>query len=574
MTAFAAIICFGCALAMPKSHASIQSPQAQSDLAPIITRFQADLGSLNRFYTVRTSKARTSRLRKLYTGWQATLDKLDFGKLDFDGQIDWLLFKNHLAKEIHDLDTETNQIGEAEPLLPFADAVARMLDSRQKMEPLDPARTAAILNELKKDLEKAEKDTEAKHAKSPFKRTVANRAAQITQNLKESLGRWYKFYQGYMPEFDWWCNEPYKAFDAALQKHFEFLKEKLVGIKPDDKTTIIGDPIGTDALKIEFESEMIPYTAEELLEVANKEFAWCDAEMLKASREMGFGDDWKKALEKVKQDFVPPGEQPELIRFLALEAIDFVETHNLLTVPDLAKETWRMEMMSAEAQLRNPFFLGGETIQVSYPTEAMSQEAKMMSMRGNNKHFARATVQHELIPGHHLQGFMNDRYQTQRQLFGTPFWVEGWALYWEMLLWDKGFPKTPENRVGMLFWRMHRCARIIFSLSFHLEKWTPDQCVKFLIDRVGFEPDNASAEVRRSFMGGYGPLYQCAYMLGGLQFRALRWEFVESGKMTDKQFHDTILQNNEMPVAMLRALLGKAKLSRDFKTNWRFYEGR
>ncbi|WP_315822441.1 hypothetical protein [Paraflavitalea speifideaquila] len=43
---------------------------------------------------------------------------------------------------------------------------------------------------------------------------------------------------------------------------------------------------------------MIPYTPEELVEIANKEFAWCDAEMLKASREMGFGDDWKKPLRK------------------------------------------------------------------------------------------------------------------------------------------------------------------------------------------------------------------------------------------------------------------------------------
>ena len=44
---------------------------------------------------------------------------------------------------------------------------------------------------------------------------------------------------------------------------------------------------------------MIPYTPEELVEIANKEFAWCENEMKKASREMGYGDDWKKALEAV-----------------------------------------------------------------------------------------------------------------------------------------------------------------------------------------------------------------------------------------------------------------------------------
>src|SRR5207247_8992166 len=100
----------------------------------------------------------------------------------------------------------------------------------------------------------------------------------------------------------------------------------------------------------------------------------------------------------------------------------------------------------------------------------------------------------ELIPGMHLQGFRTERYRPSRALFGTPFWTEGGALYSEMLFWNLNFPKTPETRIGMLFWRMHRCARIIFSLSFHLEKMTPQECIDFLVDRVGHERDNATAE--------------------------------------------------------------------------------
>ncbi|MCL4866170.1 MAG: DUF885 family protein, partial [Gemmatimonadales bacterium] len=143
-----------------------------------------------------------------------------------------------------------------------------------------------------------------------------------------------------------------------------------------------------------------------------------------------------------------------------------------------------------------------------------------------NIHFSRATVHHELIPGHHLQGYMTARYNPHRRAFSTPFWTEGWALWWEMLLWDQGFPRGPEDRVGMLFWRMHRAARIIFSLKFHLGEWTPQQSIDFLVDRVGHERANATAEVRRSFLGTYSPLYQVAYMMGGLQFRALHEELV------------------------------------------------
>ena len=269
--------------------------------------------------------------------------------------------------------------------------------------------------------------------------------------------------------------------------------------------------------------------------------------------------------------YVEPGKQPELIRELAVEAIDFMDKHDLVTVPRLARETWRMEMMTPERQLVSPFFLGGETIQVSYPTNGMGHEQKMMSMRGNNIHFSRATVFHELIPGHHLQGFMAARYRPYRALFGTPFWTEGGALYWEMLLWDMNFARSPEDRVGMLFWRMHRSARIIFSLSFHLEQMTPDQCIELLVEKVGHERDNATAEVRRSFAGDYGPLYQCAYLLGGLQLRALHRELVDSGKMTNRTFHDAVLKENRIPIEMVRASLTGRKLARDFKSSWQFY---
>lgn len=228
--------------------------------------------------------------------------------------------------------------------------------------------------------------------------------------------------------------------------------------------------------------------------------------------------------------------------------------------------------MSPERQLVNPFFTGGRIISVSFPTGGMTHEQKQMTMRGNNIHFARATVFHEVIPGHHLQQFMIERHRTYRHLFGTPFWMQGWALHWEMLMWDLEFPQTPENRVGMLFWRMHRCARIIFSLKFHLGQMTPEECIDFLVERVGHERQNAAGEVRRSFGGAHSPLYQAAYMLGGLQLRALHRELVESGKMSNREFHDAVLHENRMPVELLRAKLTGRPLTRDAQSNWKFYE--
>ncbi len=548
---------------------------SQSELRAVIERYTSDRGSLNRFYTVQNSEARRAKMKKFYADWLAEIDRANFDTMSQDGKVDYVLFKNHLDHELRQVDIRVKQFAEIEALIPFAGTLMALEDARRKMETLNSQKTAALFTTLTKEIAEKRKALEvsikADKENISVKKTVANRAAVTITSLRATMKNWFTFHNGYDPMFTWWVGEPYKQLDKAMEEYAGFLREKIVGVKPDDKEAIIGDPIGRETLMSELEFEMVPYTPEELISIAKKELDWCENEMKKASRELGYGDDWHKALEYVKTLYVEPGKQPELIKQLALEAIEFVEKNDLVTVPPLAKETWRMEMMTPERQLTSPFFLGGEMIQVSYPTNGMTHEAKMMSMRGNNIHFSRATVHHELIPGHHLQGFMRDRYKPYRGIFGTPFWGEGWALYWELILWEMNFPKTAENKIGMLFWRMHRCARIIFSLSFHLEKMSPQECIDLLVNRVGHELDNATAEVRRSFAGDYGPLYQAAYLLGGMQIKSLRKELVESKKMTNRQFHDAILKNNSMPIEMVRATLMNVKLTREYKPNWKFY---
>jgi hypothetical protein len=340
-----------------------------------------------------------------------------------------------------------------------------------------------------------------------------------------------------------------------------------------DNSGITGAARGRDGLIMDLSDEMIPYTPEQLIALANREFAWCEEEMKKASRQMGFGDDWKKAIEKVKEMHVPPGGQPMMIKDLLFEAIDYLRAKDLITVPQIAAESLHMSMMSPEQQLSNPFFLGGSQIIVSYPTNTMEYEARLQSMRGNNRPFSHATAHHEMIPGHNLVGYVGARSAGYRARIGgnTPFFGEGWPLYWELTLYDMGFNDTPEERVGALFWRMHRCARIIFSLNFHMGLWSPQEAIDFLVDRVGHERDNATAEVRRSFQGGYGPLYQAAYLLGGLQLRGLRRELVDSKQMTNKQFHDEILRQGSMPIALIRLALTRQKLTPDMNVDWKFY---
>ncbi len=570
-----------------------------SELKPLIEGFAADRGNLVRTYNVEGSDVRRERLKKFYESYRDRLSSVKFDGMSQDGKVDYILLRNHLDRELKKLELDAREDAETAPFVPFAKVITGLEDARRKMGPLDPRQAAATLSVLTKQVEETRRGLESQKSETSQSRRVAgSRAARSVNSLRNTLRTWFTYYNGYDPMFTWWAEEPYKSADTALQNYANFLRERIAGLRPaqspdtaragngqrgggssatagaraGESDDIIGDPIGRDGLMNELAYEMVPYTPEELIAIAEKEYAWCENEMKRASREMGFGDDWKKALEKVKTMHVEPGRQPAVIRDLAEEAERFLDEHDLVTVPALARETWRMEMMSPERQLVNPFFTGGEVISVSFPTNTMSYEQKMMTMRGNNLPFSRATVFHELIPGHHLQIYMAARYRPYRAAAGgTPFITEGWALYWELLLWDMKFQKTPEDRVGALFWRMHRCARIIFSLSFHLGKMTPEQCINFLVDKVGHERENATGEVRRSFGGGYGPLYQAAYLLGGLQLRALRKELVDTGKMTNKQFHDAVLRENRIPVELIRASLARQPLTRQYVSQWRFY---
>ena len=541
-----------------------------SELRETLERFSADENALLRRYPAEWSSARRAALAGFYHGWQGRLAALDFARLSQEGKVDYLLLRQALGHRSELLTLEEARLAEIAPLLPFGAAIRALDEARERVDSVDGAAAAATFTAIARQADSARAALAALDSAARPSRVVAFRAARAVESHRALLRTWTGHYGGYDPLTGWWTRAPAARADTALTKYAAFLRETLVGQAPGADEPIVGDPLGRAALERDIAFELVPYTPEELIAIGERELAWCTREMIAAARAMGLGDDWHAALERVKQDHVGPGEQPLLVRRLADEAADWVSSRRLVTVPPLARDLWRLTMLSPEAQKANPFFLGGEVIQVAYPTDAMDDADKRMTMRGNNVHFARATVHHELIPGHHLQGFVGERSNPQRGAFSTPFYTEGWAVYWEMLMYERGFPRSPEDRVGMLFWRMHRAARIIFSLKVHLGQMTPDEAITFLVDQVGHERANATAEVRRSFRGDYPPLYQAGYMLGALQLRALHQEVVGAGKMTELQFHDAVLAAHQMPIELLRALLTGRELTRGYGARWRF----
>ncbi|MFG0284982.1 MAG: DUF885 family protein [Phycisphaerales bacterium JB039] len=568
----------------------------------VIERFGADARDVERFYDAPWSETRWQRIDELHDAWAASLDAIDFDTLDQDGRIDWLLLDNHIRAGADDIDLDRRRLAEIAPLLPFRDAIIELEVARWRIEPADPRAMAGAVAEIaeqteaiSKRVKRADPDDESPSADDqagdadpaetggaesyaadeagPIQITPATalRASRAVGALRRTLDGTASYYTGYKPEFDWWVSQPAEAALDALRDYENKLRRDIAGIKGEDDDPLVGDPIGRDALLADLRAEMIAYTPEELIAIAERELAWRQQEMIAASREMGFGDDWKAALEEVKGRAVPPGEQDLYVAAVARETIAFLDAGDMVTIPPLCRELWRAEMIPARDQKTWPFaFYGGLHVGIAYPTDEMSHADKLESMRGNNRHFTRNVTPHELVPGHHLQGFMAQRHNTHRRMFSTPFLGEGWCLYWEMVFYDRGWAESPEDRIGILFWGMHRCARIIVSLKYHLGEMTPQEMIDFLVDEIGHERFGATSEVRRYIGDQYSPLYQVAYMIGGLQMRALRREVVDTGLMTEKQFHDTVLLYNSMPIELIRAGLLDLPLTKDWRPSWRF----
>ncbi|MCC9600267.1 DUF885 domain-containing protein [Stieleria sp. JC731] len=540
-----------------------------------IIRYDSDKDTLRRRYRLPLDTKARTLTEQTTKDWLKRLEEVDFDKLDRVGQTDFLLFRSELEYQLANNQLQWKRDDAAAELIPYWESLLKFCADREEVTPIDAMTVAGNLDRIASEAENAAKQIEKTDLadtsdEAVQKRLDGLRAAELISQFENCVSEAHRFYDGYDPSYSWWAEQPVKRLRAALSAHRTAIREKLVGVPESDQETIIGLPIGAEGLELELQHEWIAHTPAELIELANREMEWCDQQMAIASEELGFGDDWRAALAHTKSKHVQPGDQPKMIRDLAWEAIRFLDSHDLVTVPPLAANGWRVTMMSPERQRVNPYFLGGPMIIVSFPTNEMTHDEKLMSMRSNNKHFARATVHHELIPGHHLQHYMLPRYKAYRSMFRTPFWIEGWALYWEMLLWDLDFAQSAEDRVGMLFWRKHRCARIIFSLSYHLGTMTPGQCVDYLVDRVGHERSAATAEVRRSIMGGYSPLYQAAYMLGGLQLRKLHETLVVGGKMTNRQFHDAVLKEHCIPMEVLRNYMTDQPLTPDTRPTWRF----
>jgi uncharacterized protein (DUF885 family) len=165
-----------------------------------------------------------------------------------------------------------------------------------------------------------------------------------------------------------------------------------------------------------------------------------------------------------------------------------------------------------------------------------------------------ALTVHEAVPGHHLQGALNNELgdsipQFRKNLYLSAY-GEGWGLYSEYLAAEMGMYTTPYEEFGQLTYEMWRACRLVVDTGIHALGWTRDEVVDFMASNTALSIHEVNTETDRYISW---PGQALSYKIGELKIRELRQKAEESlGSEFDiREFHEVILGQGTVTLDIL-----------------------
>ncbi|MGB5369112.1 MAG: DUF885 domain-containing protein [Flavobacteriaceae bacterium] len=165
-----------------------------------------------------------------------------------------------------------------------------------------------------------------------------------------------------------------------------------------------------------------------------------------------------------------------------------------------------------------------------------------------------ALTVHEAVPGHHLQGALNQELgdsipQFRKNLYLSAY-GEGWGLYCEFLAEDMGMYTTPYEHFGQLTYEMWRACRLVVDTGIHALGWTREQVVAFMASNTALSMHEINTETDRYISW---PGQALSYKIGELKIRELRKKAaIELGSKFDiRDFHEVVLGQGTVTLSIL-----------------------
>jgi len=161
------------------------------------------------------------------------------------------------------------------------------------------------------------------------------------------------------------------------------------------------------------------------------------------------------------------------------------------------------------------------------------------------------TSVHEAFPGHHLQFVIanqNHGDNVTRLLNASASMYEGWALYCEQLVFEQGLYDKKEHQFILLRDRLWRALRIIIDVKIHTGQFGFDDAVNLLVDKLGFDVSQATAEINWYSNSAATPL---CYAIGREIILQTREQLDVSDKLKLKEFHDALLSQGSIALPLI-----------------------
>ena len=183
--------------------------------------------------------------------------------------------------------------------------------------------------------------------------------------------------------------------------------------------------------------------------------------------------------------------------------------------------------------------------------------ANLRDVKELPKYTMRTLAYHEAVPGHHLQVSIAHEFKGLpifRTLVPFTSYMEGWALYAEQLAREAGYEKNPLDNLGRLRDEMMRAVRLVVDTGIHSKRWTREQAIATMMQETGMPETEVTTEIERYFVD---PGQALAYKVGMLKILELR-ERAKSAlgaKFDIREFHDAVLVNGAMPLAVLERVV-------------------
>ncbi len=319
--------------------------------------------------------------------------------------------------------------------------------------------------------------------------------------------------------------------------------------------------------------ERLDHDAASLREMGQREYDRLDAEMRELAREIDGTDDWHAVLDKANDDH--PTTEEEMRRSYAdwtEKARVFLAETGLVTLPEGEScsvepaPVYTRPLIAVASYSGPPAFSDKRAGHFFVPIapEGTSEDEIQKRLASNSFGSIPTTAVHEAYPGHHWHVTWSKIHAPRlRVVLQTPYFSEGWALYAERVMRERGFFTEPIQELYHLEATIFRAARIVVDTSLHMGEMTYDEAVKFMVEKSSLTEPTARAEVGRYCSW---PTQASSYLTGCLEILRIRDRYLEARGVTYERksdipvdvlrdFHDRLAGSGRLPVGLAEQAL-------------------